>query len=179
MFKTIYRKIRNAVLTVLILIYLVLDELIWERIAEPIYQFIHGLKVLQQVERILQQQNRYVILSFFLLLFAIVEGLGIVAIALFTEGQVLIATVVYVSKVPIAAFTFWVFRITQDKLMTFVWFKWCYDGLQALLLKIKSSTVYLNIKTRLHNVKAWVKGLFASPLIHRLRSILGFKSPYS
>lgn len=177
MLKTLFRKTLNAVLTILILIYLILDELIWERIAEPIYEYIHGLKVLERVEQTLHAQNRYAILCFFLLLFGSVEGLGIVAIGLFAQGQVVIATVIYAAKIPIAAFTFWIFRITQDKLLTFAWFKWCYDGLQSVLLKIKTSTIYINVKTRLHDIKAWIKGIFTSAQIRRLRAMLGFKAP--
>lgn len=175
MLKTLFRKTLNAVLTVLILIYLILDELVWERIAEPIYEYLHGLKILEKVEQSLHAQNRYIILSFFLLLFASVEGLGIVAIGLFAEGQIVVATVIYAAKIPIAAFTFWVFRITQDKLLTFAWFKWCYDGLQSVLLKIKTSAVYINIKTRLHAIKTWIKGFFSSAPMRRLRALFGHK----
>ncbi|MEQ1559046.1 MAG: hypothetical protein ABL933_08950 [Methyloglobulus sp.] len=176
MFKKLFLKLTNPLLTVLVLLYLVLEELVWERIAEPIYQFIHGLKVLQKVEILLQGLNRYAILGFFLLLFAFVEGLSIVAIGFIAQGQVLLATVIYAAKIPIAAFTFWVFRIIQDKLMTFAWFKWCYDGLQTVLMKIKTSTIYINVKTRLHEIKVWVKSVFASAAIRRLKALLGFKN---
>jgi hypothetical protein len=174
MFKKLFLKLTNPLLTILVLIYLILEELIWERIAEPIYEFIHSLKILQQVERTLHSLNRYTILTFFMVLFALVEGLGIVAIALFTEGQVLVATILYAAKIPIAAFTFWVFRITQDKLLTFIWFKWCYDGLQSILLKIKTSAVYISIKIRLHHVKAWFKSLLTSKPVQRLKAMIGF-----
>ena len=167
----------NTLLTVLILIYLILEELVWERIAEPVYRFLHSLKLLQRLEQTIHGLNRYTILIIFLILFVIVEALGIVAIGLFANGLPFIGTAVYAGKIPITALTFWLFKVAKDKLMTFAWFKWCYDGLQAIILKIKTSRIYVNIKTRLHNIKAWIKGIFASALVRRLRALLGFKTP--
>jgi hypothetical protein len=175
MLKILYRKFINILLTVLVFIYLVLEELVWERIAEPIYEFIRELKVLHKVELVILKLNRYTLLVFFLALFAIVELLGIIAIGLFAEGQVLIATVVYIGKIPIAAFTFWVFKVAQDKLLTFAWFKFCYEKMLAVLLKIKTSAVYLNIKTKMAGMKTWFRILWASEPVRRIKAMLSFK----
>lgn len=177
MLKNLYHKITNALLTVLVFIYLVLEELIWERIAEPIYGFIHGLKILQKVEVLIHNLNRYALLACFLALFVAVELLGIIAIGLFAQGQVLLATMLYAGKIPIAAFTFWVFRIAQDKLMTFAWFKFCYEWLLAQLLKIKTSAIYLKIKANIVSVKTWFKSLWASESVRRIKAALGFQQP--
>jgi hypothetical protein len=176
MLKNLYRKAINALLTVLVFIYLILEELVWERIAEPIYEFIHGLKILQKVETLILKFNRYALLVCFLALFAAVELLGIIAIGLFAQGQVLIATVIYIGKIPIAAFTFWVFQVAKDKLMTFAWFKFCYEWLLTQLHKIKTSVIYLNIKAKTVSVKTWFKNLMASEPVRRIRSALGFKT---
>jgi hypothetical protein len=175
MLKNLYHKVINALLTVLVFIYLVLEELVWERIAEPIYGFIHGLKILQKVEILIHSLNRYTLLACFLGLFAAVELLGVIAIGLFAQGQVLIATVIYVGKIPIAAFTFWVFQIAKDKLLTFAWFKFCYEWLLAQLLKIKTSSNYVKIKASIVSVKTWVKNLWASESVRRIKAALGFK----
>ncbi len=172
MIRFIIRKLINILLTILIFFYLILEELVWERIAEPVYRFLHGLKLLQRLEGTVHGLNRYTILIIFLFLFALVEALGIVAIALFANGLPVIGAAVYAGKIPIAAVTFWLFRIAKDKLMTFAWFKWCYDGLQNVLLKIKTSRIYVSIKTRLHNMKAWMKGIFSTAPILRLRGLL-------
>jgi len=177
MLNAILKRPLNILLTILILIYLILEELIWERIAEPVYRFLHSLKLLQRLEQTIHGLNRYTILIIFLILFVVVEGLGIVAIGLFANGLPLLGTAVYAGKIPITALTFWLFKIAKDKLMTFAWFKWCYDGLQAIILKIKTSQIYINIKTRLHNSKAWLKGIFASAPVRKLRALLGFKTP--
>ena len=177
MFKKFYRKTLNAVLTLLVLIYLILEELIWERIAEPIYEFIHGLKILQQVEITIVGLNRYALLVLFLFLFAVVEGLGIIAIGLFAQGLIIPATLLYAGKIPIAAFTFWVFKIAQDKLLTFVWFKFCYELLLSLLHTIKTSAIYLNIKAKIVAIKIWFKALWASATVQRIKAVFRPKQP--
>ena len=175
MFKMIYRKIVNIVLTILTLIYLILDELIWERIAEPIYDFIRGLKLLQALEGFVLRLNRYIILILFLILFAAVELLGIIAIGLFANGQVVIASVVYFGKIPLTAFTFWLFKVAKNQLMSFAWFKVCYDGLMAVIQTIKTSAIYVNLKARVVSVKATIKNIMASEPVRRVKALLGFR----
>jgi hypothetical protein len=175
MFKLLYRKSLNALLTVLILLYLVLEELVWERIAEPIYDFIRTLKILKTLEVTILRLNRYSVLTLFLALFVAVELLGVVAIGLFAKGQVIVATVVYLGKIPITAFTFWLFKVAKDTLMSFTWFKVCYEWLMSVLLKIKTSAIYVNIKTKIVSVKAWFKAFWTSESVRRLKAMLGFK----
>jgi len=177
MLKKLYLKLTNILLTILIFIYLVLEELVWERIAEPIYGFIRELKILHQVERLILSLNRYALLVCFLALFVAVELLGIIAIGLFAQGQVLLGTVIYIGKIPIAAFTFWVFQVAKATLMTFAWFKFCYDKLIVLIHKIKTSIIYLNIKAKMVSVKTWFKHLMASEPVRRIKAALGFKRP--
>ncbi|MEQ1484158.1 hypothetical protein [Methyloglobulus sp.] len=175
MLKTLYRKIVNTLLTVLVFIYLILEELVWERIAEPIYGFIRELKILHKVETLILKLNRYALLIFFLVLFAAVEFLGIIAIGLFAQGQVLIGTLIYIGKIPIAAFTFWVFKVAQEKLMTFAWFKFCYEWLLAQLHKIKTSAIYMGIKAKMVAMKMWLKSLLVNEYVRRIKAALGFK----
>lgn len=174
MLKLLYRKLLNAVLTVLIFIYLILDELIWERIAEPIYEFIHGLKILQRAEVAIAGLNRYTLLVLFLFLFAAVEGLGVVAIGLIAQGLIVPGTLIYAGKIPVAAFTFWLFKIAKYKLLTFVWFNFCYERLLRLLHAIKHSPIYLAIKTKATAIKIWFKSLAIVALAKKIKSALGF-----
>jgi hypothetical protein len=175
MLKLLYRKIINALLTVLVFIYLILEELIWERIAEPIYDFIRELKILQTLEQVILRLNRYTVLTLFLALFVAVESLGVVAIGLFANGQVIVASVVYLGKIPITAFTFWLFKVAKDTLMSFAWFKVCYEWLMSILLKIKTSAIYVNIKSKILSVKMWFKAFWASESVRRIKAMLGFK----
>ena len=146
MLSTIKHKLILLLQLILVLIYVIFEELIWEGIAKPIYEFIHSLKVLQKVETILHSLNAYVILVIFVVLLGIVEALGIYAGVLFVSGMMWHGMTLYIAKIPIAAFTFWIFRITEDKLMQFGWFKWMYDQIMKAIDWLKSCEMYQRTK---------------------------------
>lgn len=175
MLKKIIAKIADIVLGILVTIYIVLEELVWETIAEPIYTFIHGLALLQKAEESIGKLNRHVLLALFLALFAQVELLGLLALKLIATGQVIAGTAVYAGKIPVAAFTFWLFRVTKEKLMTFGWFKQVYDLIIALIAKIKLSAIYQKIAARLKTVKEWLKIRFSRSRLYikKLMASLG------
>ncbi len=161
----------------LVTIYIIFEELIWEGIAKPIYQAIHALKILQRLEAKLEHLNPSMILGIFILLFAIVEAFGIYAGMLFVSGQMLLGLVLYISKIPIAAFTFWLFRITEDKLMRFGWFKWVYQWIMKAIDWIKSTEIHqktvaylLQVKIR---IKAFKEKYFSSesPFIEKMKQL--------
>ena len=157
MLSTIKHKLISLFQLILVMIYIVFEELIWEGIAHPIYTFVHSLKILQKVEEKLHEVNRYVILVLFVVMLAVVEALGLYAGYLFVSGQVAVGLSIYLTKIPIAAFTFWMFRITEDKLMKFGWFKWIYDYVMRFIDWLKSSDIYVATMAKLKNVKAKIK----------------------
>ncbi len=159
MLSTIKHKLILLLQFSLVTIYILFEELIWEGIAKPIYEAIHALKILQRLEAKLEHLNPSMILVIFVLLFAIVEAFGIYAGMLFVSGQMLLGLVLYISKIPIAAFTFWLFRITEDKLMQFVWFKWVYERIMKAIEWIKSSEIHQKTVAYVLQVKMHIKAL--------------------
>ena len=157
MLQTIQNRLITLLQLILVIIYIIFEELIWEGVAKPIYEAIHGLKVLQKVEEKLQHVNAYFILIIFIVLLATVEIFGIYAGMLFVSGQVLLGLGLYISKIPIAAFTFWLFRVTEEKLMTFAWFKWLYEKIMLAIDWLKSRQIYVKTMERLTQVKARIK----------------------
>jgi len=157
MLSIIKNKLTSLLQLILVIIYILFEELIWEGIAKPIYEAIHSLKILQKIEHKLQQVNASAILVIFVVLLSIVEAFGIYAGMLFVSGQVALGLALYISKIPIAAFTFWLFRVTEDKLMTFAWFKWLYTKLLAIIDWLKTREVYVKTMERLGTVKVTLK----------------------
>ena len=174
MLKKIFAKFADIVLGILVTIYIVLEELVWETIAEPIYTFIHGLSILQKTEEFINKLNRHVLLVLFLTLFTQVELLGIFALKLIGTGKVIAGATLYAGKIPVAAFTFWLFRLSKEKLMTFDWFKQAYDLIISIIEKIKMSSIHQRIAARLKSVKEWLKIQLSGtrPTINRLMETL-------
>ncbi len=157
MFTAIKNKLILIFQLILVIIYIIFEELIWEGVAKPVYEFVHSLKMLQKVEAKLQHVNPSVVLVIFVVLLVIVEAFGIYAGMLFVSGQVVFGLTLYISKIPIAAFTFWLFRVTEDKLMQFGWFKWVYDWIMKAIDWLKSSEMYIKTMARLQQIKQSVK----------------------
>lgn len=180
MLKTIITRFADIVLGILVTVYIILEELVWDNIAEPIYSFIHGLSILQKTEEFINQLNRHVLLVLFLTLFTQVELLGIFALKLIGTGKIIAGTTLYAGKIPVAAFTFWLFRVSKEKLMTFGWFKQAYDIVISIIEKIKMSSIHQRIATRLKSVKEWLKiRLSRSKLyINNLMETLGNSKPF-
>ena len=166
---------------ILVIAYIIFEEIIWEGIAHPIYRYVHSLKILQKVEENLRAVNAYVILVLFMVMLASVEALGLYAGYLFVSGNMVIGLSIYLMKIPIAAFTFWMFRVTEEKLMQFGWFELIYGKIMASIAWLKSLEIYLGTVDLLKRTKAYVKVrvreirekyfLKESPFVKRLKRL--------
>lgn len=175
MLKILFKKISDLFLGFWVFIYILLEELIWDTIARPVFEFLHGLKILQRIESSVIELDRYVLLGLFLFLFIQVEALGIVAIGLIAKGQMTVGIGLYAGKIPVAAFTFWLFRIAKDTLMTFGWFKWSYDLLMLTIDKIKSSPIHQRIVAEIILLKEKLSKLLPRNWAQTIRNSAGYK----
>jgi len=157
MFLKILNKILHYILTIIIIGYIVFEELVWERFAQPIFRFISSLKLLQRLNVYLQAVNSRLLLVIFVLLFITVELQGLYAASLFVQGKVIHGVIIYAGKIPISAFTFWLFRAVQSKLMEFIWFERAYIYVTMIIDKITQSEIYVNIKARTVPIKQYLK----------------------
>ena len=175
------RKSVSLLQLVLVIIFIVFEELVWEGIALPVYNWVHGLKALEKVERWLGKVNAGVILVIFVAMLLSVEMLGIYAGVMFVSGHILTGLLLYAGKIPIAAFTFWMFRVTESKLMQFGWFRWLYGKIMGVIGWLKSLEIYQRTMQRLKQTKERLKAFFRhlkatyfqkeSPFWHRLKRL--------
>jgi len=151
------QRLINIILTPIILGYIIFEELVWERLAQPIIHFITRLKLLQKLESYLKTVNSKLILVIFMLLFVSVELLGMFAASLFLQTRVVHGVMVYAAKVPVSAFTFWLFNATRHKLMEFAWFKRAYQLVMRFIDMITHSDIYARIKALSARLKNYLK----------------------
>ena len=150
----IKKRVINIVLTLLIIIYILFEELIWERFATPIIRYISSLRILQRVDKFLKKVDSRVVLVIFVLIFALVEIIGIYAGALFISGDIIKGVLLYATKIPIAAFTFWLFDVSKERLLEFSWFKKSYYFIIGLIDMIKNSSIYISVRSYAKNIKS-------------------------
>ena len=162
MLSAIKNKLTSLLQLILVMTYILFEEIIWEGIAKPVYEKIHALQIIQRMEHSIEKIPGYGILVIFLLLLLLVQGAGIFAGVLFLSGKFLFGLFLYLSKIPIAAFTFWIFRISEDKLMQFGWFKWLYEWIMKAIEWLKTREMYVKTMERLIEVKINIKKTFQS-----------------
>ncbi len=142
---------------ILVFLFILFEEIIWEGIAKPIYEKIESLHIIQKLESKVQHTNRYVILTLFVVLLLGVEGAGLLAGIFFVQGKILFGLLLYIAKIPIAAFVFWLFKVGKEKLLSFDWFNWSYTKLMARLTWLKERETYKSMIQYMAELKAKIK----------------------
>jgi hypothetical protein len=145
--------------SILVIGYILFEELIWNIFAKPIYRYFKNLIALDSLKKLFLNMNRYLLLIVFILILAITEIQGFLAGFFFINGNLITGLLVYISKIPVAAFTFWLFDLTKDKLMTFDWLKTAYQYIMDWIHKFVNSSIYIYIKKRTNIIKANIKSL--------------------
>ena len=142
---------------ILVFLFILFEEIIWEGIAKPIYNKIESWHITQKLEGKIANSNRYIILSVFLSFLFGVEGAGLLAGVFFIQGKVLLGLLLYIAKIPIAAFVFWLFKVGKEKLLSFNWFNWSYQKLMNGLDWIKDLEIYKSTMAMMLSVKEKIK----------------------
>jgi len=179
-----YMKQKLITLLQLLLVvgFIVFEEIVWEGIAKPIYTWVHGLRLLQKLEAVLQRIPAGVILVTFVVLLAAVEGLGLYAGVLFVSGNAFIGAMLYATKIPIAAFTFWLFKVSKPRLMEYAWFAWLYEKTMAWIERLKAWPMYVQTMAMLvqakHRLKAGVREFKARYFAKESRFVRGLRRFY-
>lgn len=154
-----FKKLFDFLLIILILIYILFEELVWEKFAKPILQFFSKyLKKFNFFDKFLKKidsLNPHIVLFIFLLFFVIVEFLGVYAAIIFIKGEIFFATFIYALKIPLAVIILWFFDITKDKLLTFAWFSYLYRKLIKLIELIKNSKIYSLVYEKAAKIKTY------------------------
>ena len=102
------KKLFDLFLILLVLIYILFEELVWEKTAKPIVRFISKFvlkfDIFEKLILKIDNLGSYWILSIFMVLFLFVELLGIYAAILFFQAKIFLAIFVYLLKLPLAIF---------------------------------------------------------------------------
>ncbi|MCK5855411.1 MAG: hypothetical protein KAG56_09325 [Sulfurovaceae bacterium] len=138
---------------ILVFLFILFEEIIWEGLAQPIYKKIESLQITQKIETLLDGFNSKILLTIFVLLLLGVEGAGLLAGFFFVQGQMLLGLILYIAKIPIAAFTFWMFKVSKPKLLSFGWFNWAYEKLMSGIDWLKEREIYKTSREMVSKIK--------------------------
>ena len=176
--KKIAQRLLLVIQFILVFLFILFEEIIWEGLAEPIYRKIESLRITQRVETVLQGLNSYILLVLFMVLLLGVEGAGLLAGFFFVKGYILFGLLLYIAKIPIAGFTFWVFKVSKKKLLHFTWFNWAYKKLMAGIEWLKDREIYQTSRKMTTTIKVKFLALKQKYFSKESRFITEIKSFY-
>jgi len=145
--------------SILVIGFILFEELIWNVFAKPVFQYFKSLVVLDSLRKTFLGMNRYYLLAVFIFILGIAEVMGFVSGFYILNGYFFFGIFVYALKIPVAAFTFWLFDVTRDQLMTFLWLKTSYEYVMDLIGKFINSAIHIYIKARVVALRVKMKQL--------------------
>jgi hypothetical protein len=149
--------IRNFFISLLAFIYLLLEYLFWDTILKPIYLQFKKLQLYRAILEWIQAQNKYLILTIFVLFFGISEIMGIWALAILSQGSVGLFVVIYIIKFIPVAVAFTVLENSKERLLTISWFGIVYHFTMKILHRIRTNSLFLRSKTFLEGIKTRIQ----------------------
>ena len=171
MFKKIIKKLFTATQVIFITLYIIFEELVWERFAEPIFKYIKHLNLFKKLESYLHNKNRYIILILFILPFLLGELIGLLSPIIALKGYILLGVALYALKLIIVAFAFWLFNVEQKKLLSFKIIDFSYKKIKELSSWVKSSKTFIFLKQKAIQTKLFIK-IFARNIKNRIKILL-------
>ena len=159
-------KIINFFKIILIVVYIILEEIVWNLFVVKIRTFILKFDIIQKSKEIILKQNRYVVLMIFLLPFLIAESIDIVSVIALAQGFIVLGVAIYILKIVIASFSFWIFSFAKETLISFRWFNNSYKLISRAIAYLNSTAIYKLTTAKIREIK------------HKLKKILSQKNVY-
>lgn len=151
--------IRNFFISLLAFVYLLLEYLFWDTILKPIYLQFKKLQLYQAILEWIQAQNKYLILTIFVLFFGISEIMGIWALAILSQGFVGLFVVIYIIKFIPVAVAFTILKNSKERLLTIQWFAVVYNFTMKILHIVRTNSLFLQSKAFLEGIKIRVQSI--------------------
>jgi len=153
--------LRNTFITIFSFIYLLLEYLFWNTLFEPIYLKLKELNLYKKLLELINNQNKYVILSIFILFFVVSEVLGLLAFVVLSKGMVGIFIALYLIKFIPVAIAFTILENGKDKLLTIRWFAFIYHYSMKILHILRNNILFLKSKKIFEQVQDVIKRIVA------------------
>lgn len=138
------RRIRNLIFILLILSYILFEELIWNTAVVPVIRYISAFHLYRRfLEYIRLHAGRTTVLFLFTVPFIIGEGIGILSGILAANLYFTGAVLLYGCKIPLIVVALEILQNGKEKLLSFGWFALCYRWVMRQLDKLHGSVLYL------------------------------------
>ena len=154
--KNIITKLSNFVVSIIAIIYVVFDEIFVycsNKFIILLQYFPNFDKIIIYVNSKLGLTNKYILLCYFMVLLIVSELLGIAAFMELANSNIPVFIALYIIKfIPFFIMNY-IFKETKDRLLTIVWFNYCYLKIVICTTYLKNVETILRIKALFVNMK--------------------------
>jgi len=170
------RRIRNIIFILLIMLYILFEELIWNTAVAPLIRSLSAFHFYRRfLDYIQMRAGRTTVLILFIVPFLIGEAIGILSGILAAKLYIVSAILLYACKIPLIVVALAILQNGKVKLLSIGWFALAYRWITHQLEKLHSSSLYLqtinlirHIRQRVASRSARTKGLILH-LYHHIR----------
>jgi len=143
-------KVLYYIKLVFVILFIIVEDIAWTRLGEPIYNNVKSLKVMDRFKLWINDiKHRYLLLGIFIIPFIFMETSSIYAGKALVNGAIFSGIGLYSFKLLLTAPVVIIFNAGKDILVSFWIIKWPY----GLILNMKRSKIWKSVKTFSTNAK--------------------------
>jgi len=150
MIKKIYSSLKNLIINIIIFLFLIFEDIVWEKITLPIYEGFKSLKLILKFQNfVLNIKNDLFLIILFIIPFIIMEFIGFLAGLVLIKGYVFWFIVLYILKGIAMTPILIIFELKKDILLKYKIIELPYKLIQYIL----HSEIFKNMKYKIKILK--------------------------
>jgi len=136
-------KVLHYIKLLLVALFIVFEELAWNRIGEPAYNAIKSLQIMEKFKNWVADINhRYLLLLIFMIPFVLMEGASLAAFKAWGSGLLFTGIGLYSMKLLLTAPVVIIFNTGKKTLVSF----WLIKYIYGMILNMKKSDIFRSVK---------------------------------
>ena len=126
-----------------VLLFIIFEEIAWNRIGRPAYIKVKSLKIMTRFEYwVTDFENRYVLLLIFIVPFIMMEIMSVLALKALASGAIVICLGLYAIKIFLTVPVVIIFNVSKQQLVSFYPIRYIF----GMILNFKRSYTFRSVK---------------------------------
>lgn len=148
--KSVFVRIFKYIKIAAVVLFLIFEEILWDRIGKPAYEKVQGLKIMDRFKGWIRNvKHRYALLGIFIIPFVAMEAAAISSTIAFGTGAIITGIGLYVIKMLMTVPVVIIFKAGKEQLVSFWVIRYSY----GVILNFKRSGTYRSVIKYLQEVK--------------------------
>jgi hypothetical protein len=157
--KRLMNRLMKYLKFLLVILFIIFEEVIWNKIGKPAYTLVKNLKIMQRFKNwVSNVKHRYLVLGIFMIPFILMEVSSLFAISALTKGMIYTGIGLYTVKILLTAPVVIIFNSAKSQLVSFWIIKYSY----GMILRFKRSATFRRVKQITKDVSEFKKEYMGS-----------------